>query len=382
MDTNEKRFLNFDSRIVFANEAGDVVVQRIAPYCDAPQTDANGEQITQRFTLENARRLVEAFAENARKLAQSIGTASLPVYRGHPDHVGNGDGVRDSEVYARVEKLEAREDGLWATIRKSPALAKLKQLLGRLEISPRWACGRSADGTFQPVELISLGLVERGNLPGADVINSLLTKPTIKMNEEQMMKLAELLGCEATADAILAAAEQMKAKLVETEVEKEAAEKQAETANACATEEKKKLETANAKIAVLEADAKKRAEDLANSRKTEAKELLDAAHLAGKITPEQRPALEAFFEADFVNAKLHVQSLVPAKKRSAIADVEAIAKQEAAAKKERTQKFAALANDYFERQLKEGRQIAFADAVTEFSKTAEGMRALKPESAE
>lgn len=369
MKTNKQTFTN--AAVALSNDSGDVIVQRIAPYCDAPQRDSAGNEIVQRFNLESAKRLVAAFMANAKKLA-GVGNASVPVYRGHPDHVSNKDDFRDSEVYARVENLEAREDGLWATIRKSPLLKKLKNAVGRLEISPRWACAAANDGTYQPEELISLGLVSEGNLPGADVINQKLNKSDT-MTEEQIQQLAALLDCEATAEAILAKAEQMKASTETANAETEEAKKQMDEAKAETEEEKKKLEAANAKIASLEAEAKKRAEDLANARNQEAKELLDQAHLAGKITPEQRPALEAFFKADFANAKSHVLSLQAQATESAVAKMQRIADEEGTGKPET---FEALANAYYNEQLKAGRKLDLITAINEFSRSRAGMKAL------
>lgn len=369
-NSENKITISSTSSVAFANEAGAVVFQRIAPYCDAPQYDSTGKQVVQRFDLESAKRLVAAFAENIRKLAETqIGSPSIPVFRGHPDHVNAADGMRDSEIYARVEDLEARDDGLWAKIRKLPALANLKKLLGRLEISPRWACSQANDGTFKPDELISLGLVEKGNLPGADVINSIQNKTM--MDEETMNKLAEMLGCESTAEAVLAAAEQMKAKLAEVESAANEAQEQAKTEKEKADENEEKLAAANARISVLEAEAKKRAEDLANAQKNEAKKLLDEAHLAGKIEPAQRANLEAFFDKDFANAKAFVESLKPMTKESPLSKINELAKSD-----EDGKSFEALANEYWQTQKEAGRKISLANAISEFSKTRKGAEAL------
>ena len=49
-----------------AGQDGALVFQRIAPYCDAPLTQADGTTLIQRFTPEAARRMVEAFGKGAR----------------------------------------------------------------------------------------------------------------------------------------------------------------------------------------------------------------------------------------------------------------------------------------------------------------------------
>lgn len=198
--------------------------QLIAPYCEAPMPD--GRAGTQIFTRREAETLVANFRGKARKFLAKlfpVGAPDLPCYNGHPDSGeidALSDDARDPEIYARVEDLDAREDGLWGKVRKAePLFSRLKASAKRLEISPFWLCRREGMRLF-PDRLISLGFVERGNLPGAAVINAApkaedtenFSKPEEKkMTEEQLKRIAELLGGDANdyadADKLIAAIE-------------------------------------------------------------------------------------------------------------------------------------------------------------------------------
>lgn len=279
-----------------SEDGGELVVQRVAPYCDAPQRDASGRGIVQRFTREAAEKMADAFNGSIRRLLDKLpfASASLPCYNGHPDHADGGasDEARDTEIYARVERLEAREDGLWATLRKYPRLEALKAALGRLEISPRWLCEDAGNGVFVPFRLISLGFVKRGNLPGADVINSIQTDSKI-MNEEQLMKLAEILGIEkeaAKADpsALVAAVAELKSKISAPAAANDEGGCEGES-SAKSEDEKKDEEKA---VAAANASA------LAYAIESK----LTEAVANGRITEAQRGCYRALLKSDFVNA--------------------------------------------------------------------------------
>lgn len=161
---------------VVNSHAQDNEFVRVVPYGDAPQALQNGTPVVQRFTRESAEKIVRAFKDNAKRLLCRFGfaNAAVPFYNGHPDaSAQREDASRDTEVYAEATDLEARDDGLWAKIRRKPALELLKRALGNLQISPRWLCRPSEEGVFEPFRLLSFGLVERGNIPNAEMINSL-----------------------------------------------------------------------------------------------------------------------------------------------------------------------------------------------------------------
>lgn len=357
-----------------ANASGDIVEQRIAPYCDAPQVDGNGKRITQRFTFESAKKMADAFNGSVRRLLEKLpfAKASLPCYNGHPDHANAGTEPQDTEVYARVEKLDAREDGLWATIRKFPALELLKNDLGRLEISPRWLCEPQGGDVFTPFRLISLGFVKKGNLPNADTINSDQTNDI--MSEEQLKRLAEALGLtpEQAKDpeAIITAATSLKSK-AEPPQKPEPDDKGDDDADDKTEEkdDKPKQPEPKANNAGLQA-----AVDFAIAQK------LDVATANGQITVAQRASYEALLKTDFVNTAAIMDALPknalpkPGKSKSA-AEIDAENReQELADRKDATKKFFDAVNAEIKKAAKDGESIGTDEAMRRVKATDEGAK--------
>lgn len=364
----------YGEKFDFVNGNGGDEFVRVAPYCDAPQRNADGEQCVQRFDLESGLAIVERFKDRSRRLLSRLGFAKsfVPFFNGHPDFA-NDDAERDTTVYAEATDLEARADGLYAKIKRTDLLDALKNALGKLEISPRWLCRKDeASGTFKPFELLSFGLVKKGNLAGADFINSkTLQGEEIEMfTEEQKIKIAEMLGVpveELTAEAIIAAldiAAQAKAQESTQEstqeedgeavnedeeaAEKEEADVPAEDADkkeeaqdvpaeingkdvpaekdgkedlkaeekqdVPAGEEEKPAE-AEAKDEAKDEDEKKKKEldaanaELANTRHELAQILIEKAVAEGKIVPAKRDEMLAKFDSDFVNARAELDAI-------------------------------------------------------------------------
>lgn len=354
-----------------ANASGDIVEQRIAPYCDAPQVDGSGKRITQRFTFESAKKMADAFNGSVRRLLEKLpfAKASLPCYNGHPDHANAGTEPQDTEVYARVEKLDAREDGLWATIRKFPALELLKNDLGRLEISPRWLCEPQGGDVFTPFRLISLGFVKKGNLPNADTINSDQTNDI--MSEEQLKRLAEALGLtpEQAKDpeAIITAATSLKSK-AEPPQKPEPDDKDDDDADDKDDDKAQKPEP-KANSAALQA-----AVDFAIAQK------LDVATANGQITVAQRASYEALLKADFVNTAAVMDALpknaLPAggaAKKAAKTDA-ANREQELADRKDATKKFFDAVNAEVKKAAALGESIDTDEAMRRVKSTDDGAK--------
>lgn len=309
-----RRTLHSRVCVEFGNESGNAdgdAFIRVAPYCDAPQTDKDGNGVVQRFDFASAQRLVEAFNANAKKLLNRIGfgSAAIPFYNGHPDfaNASAADSARDMRVYAEAVALEARENGLWAKIRRTPFLADLTNKLGRLEISPRWLCRKDdADGTFKPVRLLSFGLVKTGNLPGADFINEKKNgENKDSMNNEQLKQLGSVLGLEGeacTAEAVISAVGALvKAKNDSVEAANEA-KKSAEEKDKALTAEKARAESEKARADAETEKRKKTEKDFANM-------LIEKAHGEGRVLPAMREAVEKMFEADFANARQFLGTL-------------------------------------------------------------------------
>lgn len=190
---------------------------RIASYGDVPNRTPAGELVTQRFERADAEKIVAAFASNWERVKRVLGVGSgdVPVVRGHTDtgEIGE-DTLADTERYGKITALEARDDGLYAQIEKAAEFASMLERAGKLEYSPTWRVRADAreKNVMRPFRLISLGMVPKGNLRGATLVNSIFnggTEHMIEWSEEQVKRLAEVLGKEAAelgdAEAVIAA---------------------------------------------------------------------------------------------------------------------------------------------------------------------------------
>lgn len=189
---------------------------RIATYGDVPNRTPAGELVTQRFEREDAEKIVSAFAGNWERVKRILGVGSgdVPIVRGHTDtgEIGE-DTLADTERYGKITALEARDDGLYAQIEKGPEFAAMLERAGKLEYSPTWRVRADAreKNVMRPFRLISLGMVPKGNLRAATLVNSSLTREVnmIEWNDEQVKRLAEVLGKEAAelgdAESVIAA---------------------------------------------------------------------------------------------------------------------------------------------------------------------------------
>lgn len=374
-----------------AGQDGALVFQRIAPYCDAPLTQADGTTLIQRFTPDAARRMVEAFGKGVRRLLEwlpGVGTAALPCYHGHPDHAEAApEDAADTRVYARVERLEARDDGLWALLRKTPELERLKAALGgRLEISPRWLCEPAGDGVFTPVRLISLGFVRRGNLPNADAVNELNNIHPKKntMNEEMIGKLAEVLGVEPDAAVkdpalLIAAAAEIKAQA--KPAPEDGANEEDDDGGEAGVPVRADPEggkPAPAAQAQPEDPAKKDAANAKAMCRFVAEQAIANAFNEGRITAAQIPAFRALLQADFANAMSALASLPKALNAGAglaerAAKTAGQARRKAASSaNEAGARLLAMANERQRKAAAEGAPIGIADALLDVRSTKEG----------
>ena len=356
MSENEEAFTLTGCAVEFVNTDGEDAFVRVAPYGDAPQVVGNGKRVTQRFDRASADVVVESFKDNARRLLARLGFAktSIPFFNGHPDFANSKDDAgRDTQVYAEATDLEARDEGLFAKIRRSPLLEDLKNAFGgNLKISPRWLCRQdSADGTFKPFKLLSFGLVENGNLPNADFINEQGApvppepqRPQITMSftPEQAAQIAGLLGLDAgpegvdgdaVVDAVRAlvttvnvaqdAVEESKRALAEQEAangsektktnEDDAEESTTEPAEdekpEPAEDDKKETQPAPEDGDKEAADDESKDDDEKKKLRAElANALLTVALAKGKILPNEREAFVEKFKEDFVNAKAELEA--------------------------------------------------------------------------
>lgn len=307
--------------ITFANSDADGMEWvRLCAYGDARGMDEDGPFV-QRFDLDAANEIVAAFNTNWRKLKRKLGIASaeLPVFNGHPDHQKPKSDTRaqDFRVYSRVCALDARADGLYGQIRRTPELSELIQKLGPREISPRWdmAVANDADAIkriYRPSFLKSVGLVDKGNWPEKSVINEDLNlnstgETDMQWNEEQKKRLAEMLGVDDAAQ--LDDPETLIAKIAALKPAQPTQEELA-AKNAEAEAEKQKIEQAKKEAE----EAKQQAEETAAANEALVEKLLDFGVADGRIASADREKWKRRFEKDAANSAEIFADLAPATK--------------------------------------------------------------------
>lgn len=106
--------------------------------------------------------------KNVGDFEQGVVVIPIPVYRSHPDSESFPDAL-DKTTYGTVEKVYAGNRGVMARIAWGNEFHRLPK---HMLFSPRWRMNRQADGTFRPVELISVGLTHNPNIGGTDFANS------------------------------------------------------------------------------------------------------------------------------------------------------------------------------------------------------------------
>lgn len=122
---------------------------------------AAGEEMSRRFRSVRLR-LVRRFA-------------AVPIYIGHPDDpkFAQKIGHKDTQAYAWVQDIEAREDGIWIKARWTEVGQKMIEREFFKYLSPRWKMKEIADKRFQPVQLLSIGLTNQPNILNKTIQESL-----------------------------------------------------------------------------------------------------------------------------------------------------------------------------------------------------------------
>ena len=262
---------------------------RLSKYGNFPHA-----QGLQRFFKDDAVNLINEFNGLLRTPQRLLG---LPWYIGHPDHPKFKDRYTDTKAYGRIKAMEARDDGLFANVKWSPAGEELIRSEAFHGHSMNWGC-RLINGAYVPVRLKSVGFTNEPNIE-VDPI-------TLANEEDTLMKkqLIEKLGlpADATDEQVLAAvdlANEAKNRADQADADKaaaEAAKTTAETALANEVTAKTAAETAKA-----DADAAKATAEtaLANERKARIGLVLDGAIRDGKITTADRDRVAGELEANF-----------------------------------------------------------------------------------
>lgn len=255
---------------------------RLSKYGNFPHA-----QGLQRFFKADAVNLVNEFNGLLRTPQRLLG---LPWYIGHPDHPQFKTRYTDTKAYGRIKGLEAREDGLFANVKWSPAGEELIRSEAFHGHSMNWGC-KLINGAYVPVRLKSVGFT---NEPNIDV-----DPITLANEEENLMKkqLIEKLGlpADATDEQVLAAvdlANEAKSRADQADADKVAAEAAKSTAEtALANEVSARSE--------LEIKASSVIKDFANERKARIELILDGAIRDGKITAADRERWQGELTASF-----------------------------------------------------------------------------------
>ena len=302
-----KSFAQFFSRIVhLANEAAREIIEDLHMLGNEFKPESDGwvrlssygefphDQGTQRFMKADAMELVNEFNSLLGTPRRMLG---IPWYIGHPDHPKFKDRYTDTKAYGRIKGLEAREEGLFANVKWSPAGEELIRAEAFHGHSVNWGC-RRINGAYVPVRLKSVGFTNEPNIE-VDPI-------TLANEEDTLMKkqLIEKLGlpADATDEQVLAAvdlANEAKSRADQADADKaaaEAAKTEADTALANEVTAKTAAETAKS-----EADTAREAAEtaLANERSARVTLLLDGAIRDGKITPADRDRWQAELTESF-----------------------------------------------------------------------------------
>lgn len=280
----KKKTIYTNSKIKIANS--DDGWQQVIPYCESPYWNECGIlEGVQIFNREIADKLVVRFNSNLRKLKDWFTGAngSIPFYNGHPDHSTSE--LRDNNVYAYADALEARDTGLWAHIIRTENYDALKEEFGSREISPRWACEMGENQTLIPMELISFGLVEKGNLPNADVINS--ARVNAEADADTIKALLELLDLDdgASLDVLLSAVKALQTSVAEMETGAKNNETKIQSLETS-------LFTKEELIKELEKNVKELKSLIAKKEENKADEEIEKAFDDGKISPQDENELK------------------------------------------------------------------------------------------
>lgn len=139
--------------------------------CLARYGDHPHDQGLQRLDQTAADAMVADFRSLRSRLRRFFG--GLPVYIGHPDdeHFRHRPGHQDTRAYGWIRELAAHDDGLYAQIKWSRAGLELLDNAFFKFLSPRWVLQPLDDGAFRPAKLLSVGLTNQPNIPGAAIAN-------------------------------------------------------------------------------------------------------------------------------------------------------------------------------------------------------------------
>lgn len=281
----------------------------LAPYGDLPHSEG-----IQRFPREAADALVARYRSFASRIKRAI--VGMPIYRGHPDHPAFANKYPDKTHFGNVAGLAAREDGLyWRPVLSEEGAELVEQ--GVKYPSINWLCQPLADHIYQPVEAISVGLVENPNIAGAQSLSNAIPdapgQPAINTTTANMLDaLIKLLGLPegATEEEVTAAIGELKTKVDSMAAEPETmpngdkAKMEETLANAKAS--------AAAEVAQIKSELDKARQQLANERRERCEALLADALQSGRILANEHDTWLKRLDRDFESESEALKKLAPA----------------------------------------------------------------------
>ena len=209
----------------------------------------------------------------------------LPVFIGHPDL--DPKTYPDHRKYGSIQRLEVRDDGLYAQAKWSRAGREIVNDEHFDFPSPLWSMEPvpHETGAFRPVELISVGLTNRPNIANKPVGAN--THPDAALDPMTREELINLLGLRPTEGADGVADEQIHAAVT-------------------------RLRTAENELRAAHEARDQEATRAANERRARIEDRLAAAVHAGRITESGKAGWRTRLEADFDGACVALNGLVPA----------------------------------------------------------------------
>lgn len=274
----------------------------VIPYGEFPHK--HGLQVFDRAAAEEMVAAHNSMLGKLVRLARG-GTASYPVYIGHPDLPGSKD--TDKRAWAWIEGMSAENDGLHLPTKWSQPGRELVENAHYKFYSPLWYFKKLGNGRIRPVALKSMGLTNEPNIPVPALANEMESE---EVNDQQSpgngeeaagpvdARLLAILGLDESAtlenclDKISAmkqaADSKMEAEQKATEAETKVSE--AETAKADAETKASEEETKRTEAENQLAAANGRVTDLEGRLNLAAANAVQAAVVSGRITPAEKDA--------------------------------------------------------------------------------------------
>jgi hypothetical protein len=323
---------------------------------DALRSSSEAEKhgVIQRFTHDDAVALVNDYKSAWSRIKRAV--VGLPIFKGHPDAPRFASMYPDKSPRGSIADMEVRDNGLALKPVLTPQGGE-DVSAGFSQFSPYWHLKKIGEEAGRvvaaPFKLISIGLVQKGNVPGLSLVNADL--PDFSHMKPQIIALLAALGkpvaADATDDQIIAAAnsaEPIAKAAIAAEAELGTIKPQLVSLTATKTTlETEKLALANS----LETE-KARATTAETSLKTERKEraslLVTAAIQTGRIPAAERDArtIALTNSADLGAEQARILAMKPTLKVESILHTLSAERTPTAAK---DQQILSLTNEYMEK---------------------------------